>query len=159
MVHVHASVQVVVAVEALPLLNIDQDVLVGFQRRPLLIEQESAQIGEIDGYIIADDVGYDDLSVLDGGFPIPNIDRLFFRGVAQTQFTGCCISQRPMPSLVLLTVCGTLGWSGPPAQFPFSNMFLGVFAGCYGRSRACFVISRPAVNSQRTKEILLFSHT
>ncbi len=42
-------------------------------------------------YIMADDVGWGDLSVHGGGVPTPNIDRLFFRGVELTQFMGWCV--------------------------------------------------------------------
>ena len=42
-------------------------------------------------YIMADDVGWGDLSVHDGGVPTPNIDRLFSRGVELTQFMGWCV--------------------------------------------------------------------
>jgi arylsulfatase A-like enzyme len=42
-------------------------------------------------YIMADDVGWGDLSVHGGGVPTPNIDRLFSRGVELTQFMGWCV--------------------------------------------------------------------
>lgn len=42
-------------------------------------------------YILADDVGWGDLSVHGGGVPTPNIDRLFSRGVELTQFMGWCV--------------------------------------------------------------------
>lgn len=42
-------------------------------------------------YIMADDVGWGDLSVHGGGVPTPNIDRLFRRGVEMTQFMGWCV--------------------------------------------------------------------
>lgn len=42
-------------------------------------------------YIMADDVGWGDLSVHDGGVPTPNIDALFSRGVELTQFMGWCV--------------------------------------------------------------------
>ncbi|MFN0079294.1 MAG: sulfatase-like hydrolase/transferase, partial [Prosthecobacter sp.] len=39
-------------------------------------------------YIMADDLGWGDLSVHGGGVPTPNIDRLFSQGVELTQFMG-----------------------------------------------------------------------
>lgn len=39
-------------------------------------------------YILADDVGWGDLSTHGGGVPTPNIDRIFSRGVECTQFMG-----------------------------------------------------------------------
>lgn len=42
-------------------------------------------------YIMADDVGWGDLSIHQGGVPTPNIDRLFSRGVELTQFMGWCV--------------------------------------------------------------------
>lgn len=39
-------------------------------------------------YIMADDIGWGDLSAHGGGVPTPNIDRLFSRGVELTQFMG-----------------------------------------------------------------------
>lgn len=42
-------------------------------------------------YIMADDVGWGDLSVHGGGVPTPHIDRLFSRGVELTQFMGWCV--------------------------------------------------------------------
>ncbi len=42
-------------------------------------------------YIMADDVGWGDLSVHGGGVPTPNIDRLFSRGVELRQFMGWCV--------------------------------------------------------------------
>ena len=42
-------------------------------------------------YIMADDIGWGDLSVHGGGVPTPNIDRLFSRGVELTQFMGWCV--------------------------------------------------------------------
>lgn len=42
-------------------------------------------------YILADDVGWGDLSVHGGGVPTPNIDKLFSRGVELTQFMGWCV--------------------------------------------------------------------
>ena len=42
-------------------------------------------------YILADDVGWGDLSVHGGGVPTPNIDRLFSQGVELTQFMGWCV--------------------------------------------------------------------
>lgn len=39
-------------------------------------------------YIMADDVGWGDLSVHGGGVPTPNIDKLFSEGVELTQFMG-----------------------------------------------------------------------
>ncbi len=42
-------------------------------------------------YIMADDVGWGDLSVHGGGVPTPNIDRLFARGVELTRFMGWCV--------------------------------------------------------------------
>lgn len=42
-------------------------------------------------YIMADDVGWGDLSVHGGGVPTPNIDRLFSQGVELTQFMGWCV--------------------------------------------------------------------
>lgn len=42
-------------------------------------------------YIMADDLGWGDLSAHGGGVPTPNIDRLFSRGVELTQFMGWCV--------------------------------------------------------------------
>jgi len=42
-------------------------------------------------YIMADDVGWGDLSVHGGGVPTPNIDKLFAKGVELTQFMGWCV--------------------------------------------------------------------
>ena len=37
-------------------------------------------------YIMADDLGWGDISAHGGGVPTPNIDRLFSKGVELTQF-------------------------------------------------------------------------
>jgi len=42
-------------------------------------------------YIMADDVGWGDLSLHGGGVPTPNIDRLFSQGVEFTHFMGWCV--------------------------------------------------------------------
>jgi arylsulfatase A-like enzyme len=42
-------------------------------------------------YILADDVGWGDLSVHGGGVPTPHIDRLFTQGVELSQFMGWCV--------------------------------------------------------------------
>ena len=42
-------------------------------------------------YILADDVGWGDLSVHGGGVPTPSIDRLFSQGVELSQFMGWCV--------------------------------------------------------------------
>ncbi len=42
-------------------------------------------------YIMADDVGWGDLSVHGGGVATPHIDRLFSRGVELSQFMGWCV--------------------------------------------------------------------
>lgn len=42
-------------------------------------------------YILADDVGWGDLSVHGGGVPTPHIDRLFSQGVELTNFMGWCV--------------------------------------------------------------------
>lgn len=42
-------------------------------------------------YIMADDVGWGDLSFHGGGVPTPNIDRLCKQGVELTQFMGWCV--------------------------------------------------------------------
>ncbi len=42
-------------------------------------------------YIMADDVGWGDLSVHGGGVPTPNLDRLFKQGVELTQFMGWAV--------------------------------------------------------------------
>jgi arylsulfatase A-like enzyme len=42
-------------------------------------------------YIMADDIGWGDISAHGGGVPTPNIDRLFSRGVELTQFMGWCV--------------------------------------------------------------------
>ena len=42
-------------------------------------------------YILADDVGWGDLSMQGGGVPTPNIDRLFSRGVELANFMGWCV--------------------------------------------------------------------
>ena len=42
-------------------------------------------------YIMADDVGWGDISAHGGGVPTPNIDRLFSKGVELTQFMGWCV--------------------------------------------------------------------
>ena len=41
-------------------------------------------------YIMADDIGWGDLSKNGGGVPTPNIDKLFSKGVELTQFMGRC---------------------------------------------------------------------
>ena len=46
-------------------------------------------------YIMADDIGWGDLSTHGGGLPTPNIDRLFARGVEhRTHASGILISRR-----------------------------------------------------------------
>ncbi len=52
-------------------------------------------------YIMADDVGWGDLSVHDGGVPTPNIERLFSRGVELTQFMGWCVCS-PTRAMLLM---------------------------------------------------------
>lgn len=42
-------------------------------------------------YILADDVGWGDLSVHGGGVPTPHMDRLFTQGVELSQFMGWCV--------------------------------------------------------------------
>jgi len=42
-------------------------------------------------YIMADDIGWGDISAHGGGVPTPNIDRLCSRGVELTQFMGWCV--------------------------------------------------------------------
>jgi arylsulfatase A-like enzyme len=42
-------------------------------------------------YIMADDLGWGDLSVHSGGVPTPNIDRLFSQGVELRNFMGWCV--------------------------------------------------------------------
>ena len=42
-------------------------------------------------YIMADDIGWGDLSTHGGGVPTPNIDRLFSRGVELRHFMGWCV--------------------------------------------------------------------
>ncbi len=42
-------------------------------------------------YIMADDIGWGDISKNGGGVPTPNIDKLFSRGVELTQFMGWCV--------------------------------------------------------------------
>ncbi len=42
-------------------------------------------------YIMADDLGWGDISAHGGGVPTPNIDRLFSKGVELTQFMGWCV--------------------------------------------------------------------
>ncbi len=42
-------------------------------------------------YIMADDIGWGDLSAHGGGVPTPNIDRLFSKGVELTKFMGWCV--------------------------------------------------------------------
>jgi len=42
-------------------------------------------------YILADDVGWGDLSVHGGGVPTPTIDSLFSRGIELTNFMGWCV--------------------------------------------------------------------
>ncbi len=42
-------------------------------------------------YVMADDVGWGDLSVHGGGVPTPNIDKLFSQGVELTRFMGWCV--------------------------------------------------------------------
>jgi arylsulfatase A-like enzyme len=42
-------------------------------------------------YIMADDLGWGDISAHGGGVPTPNIDRLFSQGVELTQFMGWCV--------------------------------------------------------------------
>ena len=42
-------------------------------------------------YIMADDMGWGDISAHGGGVPTPNIDRLFSKGVELTQFMGWCV--------------------------------------------------------------------
>jgi len=42
-------------------------------------------------YIMADDLGWGDISAHGGGVPTPNIDKLFSQGVELTQFMGWCV--------------------------------------------------------------------
>ena len=42
-------------------------------------------------YIMADDIGWGDLSVNGGGVPTPNIDKLFSKGLELTHFMGWCV--------------------------------------------------------------------
>ncbi len=42
-------------------------------------------------YIMADDIGWGDISAHGGGVPTPHIDRLFSKGVELTQFMGWCV--------------------------------------------------------------------
>jgi arylsulfatase A-like enzyme len=42
-------------------------------------------------YIMADDLGWGDISAHGGGLPTPNIDQLFAKGVELTQFMGWCV--------------------------------------------------------------------
>lgn len=42
-------------------------------------------------YIMADDLGWGDISVHGGGVATPNIDNLYKQGVELTQFTGWCV--------------------------------------------------------------------
>lgn len=42
-------------------------------------------------YIMADDLGWGDLSLHGGGVSTPNIDRLFKRGVELRNFMGWCV--------------------------------------------------------------------
>lgn len=42
-------------------------------------------------FIMADDLGWGDLSIHGGGVPTPNIDKLFSKGVELTQFMGWCV--------------------------------------------------------------------
>jgi arylsulfatase A-like enzyme len=42
-------------------------------------------------YIMADDLGWGDISAHGGGVPTPNIDKLFAKGVELTQFMGWCV--------------------------------------------------------------------
>lgn len=42
-------------------------------------------------YIMADDLGWGDISAHGGEVPTPNIDRLFAKGVEMTQFMGWCV--------------------------------------------------------------------
>jgi arylsulfatase A-like enzyme len=42
-------------------------------------------------YIMADDIGWGDISAHGGGVPTPNIERLFSKGVELTQFMGWCV--------------------------------------------------------------------
>jgi arylsulfatase A-like enzyme len=42
-------------------------------------------------YLLADDLGWGDVSVHGGGVPTPNIDRLLDRGIELTQFMGWCV--------------------------------------------------------------------
>lgn len=41
--------------------------------------------------LLADDLGWGDISVHDGGVPTPHIDRLFSQGVELTQYMGWCV--------------------------------------------------------------------
>lgn len=42
-------------------------------------------------YVLADDVGWGDLSVHGGGVPTPNIDQLFAQGIEVSHFMGWCV--------------------------------------------------------------------
>ena len=42
-------------------------------------------------YIMADDLGWGDISAHGGGVPTPNIDRLFSKGVELRNFMGWCV--------------------------------------------------------------------
>ncbi len=56
---------------------------------PLLNAAETAKPNVV--YIMADDIGWGDISAHGGGVPTPNIDRLFAKGVELTQFMGWCV--------------------------------------------------------------------
>ncbi len=56
----------------------------------LLVPQSNAAPPNV-VYILADDIGWGDISAHGGGVPTPHIDKLFSKGVELTQFMGWCV--------------------------------------------------------------------
>ena len=56
---------------------------------PALLAADAAKPNVV--YMMADDLGWGDISAHGGGVPTPNIDKLFSKGVELTQFMGWCV--------------------------------------------------------------------
>lgn len=92
-------------------------------------------------YIMADDVGWGDLSVHGGGVPTPHIDQLFARGVELTQFFGWCVCS-PTRAMLLTGRHPVRVGTGPevggeldPAETTIAEGFQahGYRTGCFGK--------------------------